>query len=446
MALRQRHAVQAGRVRPTVHFRDLPFCNSSSINALRCKASGNDVPHVRRGFWKIFPKVKKIFSIQDFILFSWSVLPRVSCPFATPVCNQVVRCFIDMADSPKLPSSNSFEQVISLASTARASTNTLKELVVPGAPQDKVAAALTENTKAHADVLAAATALLSSVPTSDDTSSNSIQLLIKAAKDASEAATGLSASSATFAASIASLREKDNEMVESAKDARAVAQTRERNQRARGGFIAWLASFESKDWFRLFIGVALVAMTLVGAWGLFRALYFQNDLLNRISDVEYARGLITYLFVVGTIIIALLLTLAALLGNEDSKDSFTRGKEVLTALIGILGTILGFYFASEKGAHAGKLELSPVAVLRKEDNKTAAFVLKVAGGKAPYQYSVDTSNAGIAAIPARSSSNGSIKDLLVGSQGKDLPEKGKLSVTLTVVDADNAKASVPIED
>ncbi len=66
-----------------------------------------------------------------------------------------------------------------------------------------------------------------------------------------------------------------------------------------------------------------------------------------IDSVDYARGMITLLFTVGTVIIALLLTLSAIfLTGADAKERFDRGKEVLSLLIGIFGTIIGFYFGS----------------------------------------------------------------------------------------------------
>jgi hypothetical protein len=68
---------------------------------------------------------------------------------------------------------------------------------------------------------------------------------------------------------------------------------------------------------------------------------------GQIQDVEFARGMISLLFGVGTIVIALILTLAAIFQDDvPAEDRFKSGKEILTILIGVFGTIIGFYFGS----------------------------------------------------------------------------------------------------
>jgi hypothetical protein len=71
---------------------------------------------------------------------------------------------------------------------------------------------------------------------------------------------------------------------------------------------------------------------------------------------DFARGLITVLFSTGTIAIAFILTITAIFSNPanpGSKEQFDRGKEVFTVMIGIFGTIMGFYF--------GSVQTTPVA-------------------------------------------------------------------------------------
>jgi hypothetical protein len=60
-----------------------------------------------------------------------------------------------------------------------------------------------------------------------------------------------------------------------------------------------------------------------------------------------ARGLITTLIAIVTVAIAIILTLSVVLSSaSDYKERFALGKEILTILIGVLGTIVGFYFGS----------------------------------------------------------------------------------------------------
>jgi hypothetical protein len=70
-----------------------------------------------------------------------------------------------------------------------------------------------------------------------------------------------------------------------------------------------------------------------------------------IWTVGYARGLITLTFSVGTMVIAVVLILTAVLRDPDDDDErakarFDRAKDVLTLLIGVFGTIVGFYFGT----------------------------------------------------------------------------------------------------
>jgi len=70
--------------------------------------------------------------------------------------------------------------------------------------------------------------------------------------------------------------------------------------------------------------------------------------LKLLANNEIARGLITFLIAISTVGIALILAISTLVlaeGPEGDKR-FDRGKQVLSVLIGVLGTIVGFYFGS----------------------------------------------------------------------------------------------------
>jgi hypothetical protein len=73
-----------------------------------------------------------------------------------------------------------------------------------------------------------------------------------------------------------------------------------------------------------------------------------KSFLEGLADRSVARGLITFLIAIATVGIAVILAISTIVlqeGNESDKR-FDRGKQVLTILIGVLGTIVGFYFAS----------------------------------------------------------------------------------------------------
>ena len=71
-----------------------------------------------------------------------------------------------------------------------------------------------------------------------------------------------------------------------------------------------------------------------------------SNILRDLSDPAVARGLITLLFTIATVWVAMVITLAAV-SKDGDDDKFNRGKDVLTILVGILGTIIGYYFGAE---------------------------------------------------------------------------------------------------
>jgi len=96
------------------------------------------------------------------------------------------------------------------------------------------------------------------------------------------------------------------------------------------------------------IGNALVLLVILGASvvGIVLAIGPTRDPSQiGINSAEYARGLITLIFSGGTMLIAVLLVLYVITSDSAvAKERFGHGKEVLTLLIGVFGTILGFYF------------------------------------------------------------------------------------------------------
>jgi PASTA domain-containing protein/putative Ig domain-containing protein len=71
--------------------------------------------------------------------------------------------------------------------------------------------------------------------------------------------------------------------------------------------------------------------------------------LTNLANKEVARGLITFLVALATVGIAIILAISTLVLTEGEAGDkrFDRGKQVLSVLIGVLGTIVGFYFGAD---------------------------------------------------------------------------------------------------
>src|SRR6202008_2330799 len=157
----------------------------------------------------------------------------------------------------------------------------------------------------------------------------------------------------------------------------------------------------------LIAGAAVFVLAFAGLWALGQGIYGANSIVEKLAKVEYARGLITYILAVGTIAIAIVLVVGALLGSEEAKDNFSRGKEILTILIGVFGTILGFYYGSAKSEQQARLEISPFVIAQSADRTKTALFSKVTGEQAPYTYSIKFNNKAVHDINAKSE-NGQI--------------------------------------
>jgi purine-cytosine permease-like protein len=68
-----------------------------------------------------------------------------------------------------------------------------------------------------------------------------------------------------------------------------------------------------------------------------------------ISDPNKARGFITFLIAFASTVMIMIMFISTLwLDSEALKDRFPLEKDVLTVLVGILGTILGYFFGQRQ--------------------------------------------------------------------------------------------------
>jgi uncharacterized membrane protein len=145
--------------------------------------------------------------------------------------------------------------------------------------------------------------------------------------------------------------------------------------------------------------VLIPLISVVGVLGLifFAMLGWDNGVLKSMAGLEFTRGLITYLFAIvtiGTAVVLVVFTLSN--GNsEEYEKKFQRGKEILSLLLGVFGTIVGFYFgsASSEGAHTGASPVSITPLLLSKTSVTSGerftVTAAVSGGVSPFRYRLE---------------------------------------------------------
>src|SRR6516162_7652171 len=145
--------------------------------------------------------------------------------------------------------------------------------------------------------------------------------------------------------------------------------------------------------------VILVATIIVSTIALIGAavLGIDKGVLRSMGRPDFARGLITYLFsivTIGTAAVIVLSSLTASPGDAAQDKQFQQGKEVLSLLLGVFGTIIGYYFGAEASSRSGidsrdvrlsSLDVSPAAV---EPEGKMMVRAVVTGGVPPYLYGV----------------------------------------------------------
>ena len=93
--------------------------------------------------------------------------------------------------------------------------------------------------------------------------------------------------------------------------------------------------------------VALFVGGLIIAVGLAYGIFFNKSFFDLMAQSDHARGLITFLFSFATIGIIVLVAVAVFWMDKSEVDArFAHAKDLIAILVGILGTILGFYFGT----------------------------------------------------------------------------------------------------
>ena len=163
--------------------------------------------------------------------------------------------------------------------------------------------------------------------------------------------------------------------------------------------------------------------------GIVVAVFFNLPVIKSLSDTGFARGLITFIITVATIGLAFVLVFQSF--SESSEDSFRRAREVFAGLMGVLGTIVGFYFGSAEKPSA----LLEIATLKAAEKQLVTYV---SGGVRPYQYSITSTDKDFKVI------DGSSEDGWIVVFPEQAPKAGS-KVTVTVTDSKQQKESRSID-
>ena len=180
---------------------------------------------------------------------------------------------------------------------------------------------------------------------------------------------------------------------------------------------------------------SIVLLLLLG--GIFLALYVglyraDGKFLYSLREIEVSRGLITFVVAVATVSIALVLAVYAMASNEKAselKERFSYAKDVLATLVGILGTVLGFYFGSSVSAQVDSLSIADPQVRGNQ------ILVHISGGTPPYRYSLSTPSDDPKKVVSKVTKDGWIFEPVSASLKKDDP------LSLEVSDSKDKKVS-----
>lgn len=149
------------------------------------------------------------------------------------------------------------------------------------------------------------------------------------------------------------------------------------------------SNLTKRFWWVILIVITIVLMILY--------LEFASGarVLEKFRDVSFARGVITFIFSLGVIGIAIILTVFAFVTDDRSKDAFFRAKEIFTILVGILGTIVGFYFGTttdnDRGMDDGIVVVGDLesSNMSPEEGSSITLSTVISGGTPPYYITIN---------------------------------------------------------
>jgi len=193
--------------------------------------------------------------------------------------------------------------------------------------------------------------------------------------------------------------------------------------------------------------VVLIPLILLG--GIYISLAvaifgYDKGVISKMATQEFARGMITYLFALVTIGTAVVLVVYSLSSDDGEvvEKKFQRGKEILALLLGVFGTIVGFYFGSatrEGLSTVETLRLTPVMLnpSRTVGGQSVTLVAAVSGGVTPYRYKLQLGSNAIVDNQLVKEDGWIVQEIKAPAASQMALEK----VTLQIIDGDNRAIS-----
>jgi hypothetical protein len=127
-----------------------------------------------------------------------------------------------------------------------------------------------------------------------------------------------------------------------------------------------------------------------------------RPVVDQLPDMEFARGIITLVFVLFTIGFAAIVLIQGLFLSDPAQEDrrFSRGREILGLFIGIVGTIVGFYFGSAEKLTT-KFDIALQAQRQSAPN-TVLVNAHAVGGTPPYRFTITVGSKKATEEPVRS--------------------------------------------
>jgi hypothetical protein len=165
------------------------------------------------------------------------------------------------------------------------------------------------------------------------------------------------------------------------------------------------------------------------------AVLTDTAVIRRLTDPPFARGLITFIITVATIGLAFVLVCESFAAGSDDKfdERFRRAREILALLMGILGTIVGFYFGSAQQSNVGPLGIAEVKAADRQ------LITYISGGSPPYRYSINSTDPVFKTIKDKTSQDGWIVE------GFTQPFQAGSTITVSATDSKDQTVSRKVD-